>query len=85
MHAAVAQGQKEGRIAREAVQLGNDKGGAGQAGQLDGGGELRAVGIFAALDFGEAGEDLGASGCGKAVDRIALRFQSESTLPLPRR
>ena len=59
MHAAVAQRQQERGVPAQAVELGDDQGGAGQAGQLDGFDPFGPVGVAAAFDLGEAGQDLG--------------------------
>ena len=85
MHAAVAQGQQERGVAREAVEFGDDEGCTGQAAQLDGFGQFRAVGILAPVDLGEPRQDLRTSGRRKPVDRIALRFQSQPAGALTRR
>ena len=56
--AAVAQGEQEGGIAGEAVELGDDRGGTGEPGEVEGLVKLGPVVALAAFDLGEAGDDL---------------------------
>ena len=54
------QGEQEGSVAGQAVELGDDQRGAGEPGQVQGLVEFRPVDLPAALDFGEAGQNRGA-------------------------
>lgn len=45
MDPAIAQSEKERRVAAEPVEFGDDEGGAGQTGQLDGFGQFGPVGV----------------------------------------
>ena len=78
-HAAVAQGQQEGRIAREPVELGDDQDGAGDTGQVQRLGEFRPIRVAPAFHLCKPGDHLGAARGSKCIDALALRFEAEPT------
>jgi hypothetical protein len=82
-HPAVAQGQKESGIAREAIQLSDDQHRAREPSQLDIGRQFWPVGVLAALDLTEPRQHLGTPRSRNAVDRLALRLEPESAGALP--
>ncbi len=84
-HPAVPEGQQEGGIAAQPVQLGNDQRRAGDLRQVQRLQEFRPVGLPPAFHLGEPRQDVGTAGCGKVLDHLALCFKAKPAGPLSRR
>ena len=80
-HAAVAQRQQEGGVARQPVELGDHQRRPGDLRQMQRLAELRPVGIAAALHLGEASEERAVLLRDEALDRLPLRLHPEPARP----
>ena len=69
----------------QAVEGGDAKGGVGIFGQLQAFGQVTAVRVAPAFDFGEAGDEIGSTEGRQGVDAVALRLDTEAAGPVPGR
>ena len=76
---------RKAALRRQPVELGNHQRGAGHPGEVKRLRQLRPIRDLAALDLGEAGEDLGAALCCEVVDRLPLRLKPQAGATLPSR
>jgi hypothetical protein len=72
-------------ITGQAVELGNDQFGAEQPAKLEPLGQLRTVGLLAALNFDKLFCELPIAAIQEVLDRLALRFQAKAGFALARR
>ena len=80
--AAVPQGQEEGGVAGEAVQLGDHQRRAGDLGQVQRLRQFRPIGLAAALDLREAAEQGRGPRLDQLLDGVTLGFEAQAAAAL---